>query len=218
MPDVTRISNTLLLTSHARLRLGAAWLALVLCATTSAYARQDAVGTQGPDRAEPNQRELDEEGLEEFKEELDEYVEMRRKLRDKLPNLPTKATPVEVNAHEVALEKFIATLRARAAEGDLFVSEVRPLIRRLCHATLSTPDGRALLAEIKDESEQRRIVAKVNGRYPDAIPLSAVPYELLKVLPPLPDELEYRFLGRDLILLDTDARIIADVLRNALPR
>jgi hypothetical protein len=39
---------------------------------------------------------------------------------------------------------------------------------------------------------------------------------LLK-LPPLPKDLEYRFLGRDLILLDIHANLIVDFIPAAIP-
>jgi hypothetical protein len=35
-------------------------------------------------------------------------------------------------------------------------------------------------------------------------------------LPPLPHELEYRLLGTDLVLLDAGARLVVDVLRDAV--
>jgi hypothetical protein len=37
------------------------------------------------------------------------------------------------------------------------------------------------------------------------------------VLPPLPECLHYRFVGRDLLLVDSVAQIIVDILRNAAP-
>jgi hypothetical protein len=37
-----------------------------------------------------------------------------------------------------------------------------------------------------------------------------VPPHILAVLPRLPDDIEYRFLGRHLILLDTRANVILD--------
>jgi hypothetical protein len=40
---------------------------------------------------------------------------------------------------------------------------------------------------------------------------------LLAVLPALPEELEYRFIGRDLVLVDVHADLIVDVLKDALP-
>jgi hypothetical protein len=35
-------------------------------------------------------------------------------------------------------------------------------------------------------------------------------------LPSLPEELEYRILGRDLVLLDVQARLVVDILRDAI--
>ncbi len=62
-----------------------------------------------------------------------------------------------------------------------------------------------------------RLRITVNSRYPDAVPLSTVPPQLLAGLPQLPDDLEYRFIGRRLILMDVHAHIIADFIDNALP-
>jgi hypothetical protein len=170
------------------------------------------------DRPEVNQAELDAEALEEFKEELDDYVRLRRKLEAKLPPLPRQGSQAEVHEYEVTIEKLIEKARVRAREGDLFVSEVRPLIRRLCRNVFATPQRKALLSEIREESAERMLRARVNGRYPYEISFSSVPPDLLKVLPPLPDALEYRFLGAHLILIDVEARIILDVLRNVIPR
>lgn len=170
------------------------------------------------EKPEENQAELDAEALEEFREEVEEYIELRKKLESKLPPLPRQAAPAKVHSYEIELEKLIARARARSQEGDIFVSEIRPLIRRLCRSVLTTAEGKALLAEIREEAEERiSVPARINTRYPDEIPISTVPYDLLKVLPPLPDVLEYRFLGRHLILLDIDARIIVDVIRNVIP-
>jgi hypothetical protein len=41
---------------------------------------------------------------------------------------------------------------------------------------------------------------------------------LLEVLPALPQGLQYRLVGRDLILLDLDANLVVDILPEALPR
>ena len=40
---------------------------------------------------------------------------------------------------------------------------------------------------------------------------------LRAVLPALPDELRYRFVDRDLVLLDVHADLVVDILRDALP-
>ena len=58
---------------------------------------------------------------------------------------------------------------------------------------------------------------RVNGRYPDDVPLANMPAELLKNLPPLPEIVEYRFVGDSLILLDSDAHLDRRPLPNAMP-
>jgi hypothetical protein len=57
----------------------------------------------------------------------------------------------------------------------------------------------------------------VNAPYPPNVPYTTLPPALLLRLPTLPDGLEYRFVGRALILRDVDAALIVDFLPNALP-
>jgi hypothetical protein len=58
---------------------------------------------------------------------------------------------------------------------------------------------------------------KVNAPYPDSAPLSSVPPSLLLKLPELPKELDYRFVGRNLILHEVNAGLIVDYIQNAIP-
>jgi hypothetical protein len=58
----------------------------------------------------------------------------------------------------------------------------------------------------------------VNGRYPDGVPLTTMPPQVLAALPKLPPELEYRFIGERLVLLDGPAHLIVDFIQDALPR
>jgi chorismate mutase len=165
-----------------------------------------------------NRDALDESALKEFRQELADYVALHKKLESTLAPLPTETSPEKIHAHERELQQLLAGARARAQEGDLFVSEVRPLIRRIVGEVLNGPEGREQLREIREEAGERKVSVELNARYPDDVPLSAVPFDLLKALPQLPEELEYRFLGNHLILLDVHARMIADVLRDVLPR
>jgi hypothetical protein len=57
---------------------------------------------------------------------------------------------------------------------------------------------------------------RVNGAYPRKQPLSTVPSNILAALPRLPDDVEYRFVGRHLILLDIRARVILDRIPYAI--
>ena len=57
---------------------------------------------------------------------------------------------------------------------------------------------------------------EVNATLPPGIGRPAWPADY-NALPDLPAELEYRFVGRNLVLLDAEATLVVDVLREALP-
>jgi hypothetical protein len=107
--------------------------------------------------------------------------------------------------------------RANAKPGDIFTPEAQPVIKRLLAQVFGGPEGRQLRASIMDENPAG-ITLSVNGRYPDNVPLSTVPPEVLQTLPKLTEDMEYRFIGDRLILLDTHAHIVADFVNDALPK
>ena len=73
-------------------------------------------------------------------------------------------------------------------------------------------------ARISEPEELKRGVSvTVNGRYPDNVPLTTMPPDVLKNLPPLPEDIEYRFVGRSLILLDVRAHLVVDFAPRVLP-
>jgi hypothetical protein len=63
----------------------------------------------------------------------------------------------------------------------------------------------------------KRTPPRVNANYPETAALATVPPLILQRLQRLPDGIEYRFMGRDLILRDTKANLIVDVLPEAVP-
>ena len=62
------------------------------------------------------------------------------------------------------------------------------------------------------------IVSVASVSYPNEKPLSTVPRNILAALPRLPDDIQYRFLGRHLILRDTRANVILDRIPYAIQR
>jgi hypothetical protein len=73
-------------------------------------------------------------------------------------------------------------------------------------------DRAAIMAEMP-----KPFVPTINMRYPVGQPLVTFPPNLLKQLHQLPEDLEYRFVGRDLILRDVKSNTIVDVIRHAIP-
>ena len=91
------------------------------------------------------------------------------------------------------------------------------VIKRLLAAVFAGPEGKLLKASIMDENPVGISIA-VNSRYPDTVPISTVPPDVLQTLPALTEDMEYRFVGDNLILLDAHAHIIADYIPDAIPK
>jgi hypothetical protein len=152
----------------------------------------------------------------EFNQRVNEYVDLHRKLEGKLPALASDATLEEVDAHQRALERLIQRARSNARQGDLFTKNIRALFRRNLYRVFKAPEGASLKAVIMEENPGP-IRLSVNGRFPDGVPLPTVPPQVLDVLPRLPTELEYRFIGNRLVLLDVHAHTIVDIIDNPIP-
>lgn len=72
-------------------------------------------------------------------------------------------------------------------------------------------------SEVPDEDE---LIVAAGPRAAEPVPWNAEPVmwpSMLLALPELPPELEYRFIGRDLVLIDVLANLVVDVLYDALP-
>ncbi len=162
----------------------------------------------------------DAQALATMTDRLKEYVDLHVKLERSLPSLPKEATPQQIDKNQRAFEALLREARAAAKPGDIFTPEARPVIIRLLATIFGGPDGQQLKASIMDENPVDPVALKlaVNGRYPDTVPLTTVPPQVLQTLPKLTEDLEYRFIGDWLILLDTHAHVIADFIDNALPK
>jgi hypothetical protein len=155
--------------------------------------------------------------IAEFMKRVEAYVTLHKKLESTIPPLPKEATPEQIDQHQRALGRLLAQGRASAKRGDIFIPGMERIARKLLAEIFRGPGGAQMKREIFEEYEQRNIKPVVNGRYPDEIPLSTVPPGVLAGLPRLPEELEYRFVGTYLILLDPHAHIIADYVERAIP-
>jgi hypothetical protein len=158
----------------------------------------------------------DAKALATMNDRLKEYIDLHTKLESSLPTLSADATPQQIDKNQRDFELMLRNARATAKRGDIFTPEATPVITRLLDTIFGGPDGQKLKASIMDENPVA-VTVVVNGRYPDDVPLSTIPPQVLQTLPKLSEELEYRFIGDRLILLDTHAHVIADFIDNALP-
>ena len=156
--------------------------------------------------------------LAEFKAKVDAYDTLRKDLAKKAPPLKKTDDPAEIALAEKALAHQIRLARATAKPGDIFTPETQRLFRRLLSPTLKGDEGvenKTVLKE--DRAPVEKIPIKVNGEYPKDQPLSTIPPDLLKALPPLPEALQYRFVGKHLLLYCTRGNLIVDYMLNAIP-
>jgi len=202
--------------------VAASSLTIVACSGPQKPAPAKAT-SESPAEAPPTKRvvgplsEADAKALATMNDRVGEYIDLHRRIEATLPKLPDDATPQQIDRNQRLFEEKLRAARKGARAGDIFTAEARPVILRLLSAVFAGPDGKRLKASIMDENP-KDLTHTINGRYPDSVPLSSVPPEVLQTMPKLSEDMEYRFIGDDLILLDTHAHVIADVIENALPR
>jgi hypothetical protein len=152
--------------------------------------------------------------LKEFGDRIGKYVDLQNKLDGRLPSQAPSNDPGKAEAHRKALADAIRKARADARIGDVFgdtAGQFRLIIEQDARDR-SVRDAFAAMLEVP-----KSVTPRVNAEYPEQAPLATVPPLILARLQPLPDGLEYRFMGRDLILRDTKANLIVDVVHDAVP-
>jgi hypothetical protein len=119
-----------------------------------------------------------------------------------------------------AINELAATpLDARPAprEGDIFALDVADLFRdRIARAVRQHEINVWDLVSDMNEDEMVAPPVAVNAALPSGVGDRAIPW-LVSALPVLPEDIEYRLVGRDLVLFDARDHIVVDVLRVALP-
>ena len=149
------------------------------------------------------------QAMADFKKRVDAYLDVRREVTRKYPDVSETGDPAKIHSREEALGKAIAMARVNARAGDIFGS-VGPHLLKAVEAdwnSRTAADRKALLSEIPPGLQ-----LKVNQPYPTSVPLATVPPKLLERLPTIPEEVEYRLVDRRLLLRDRDANLIIDVL------
>lgn len=151
----------------------------------------------------------------EFQNRIKAYLEIHHQAEGQVPNLKRTDDPQEISDREALLAKAIQTLRAGATIGEVFAPEYQPYFIKIVQddfAARPAADRKAIINELP-----KTMKVDVNTVYPTTIALATFPAGLLRKLPNLPSELEYRLVGRSLILRDVKANLIVDILRDVVP-
>jgi hypothetical protein len=153
-----------------------------------------------------------------FTDRVQAYVKMQKELEASLPVLKPTKDVAQIVEHQHALARKIADARHDARQGDIFAHEVTERFRKIIRSAFHGPEGRLARRTIREDDPSKAIVRlHVNDVFPEGIPMTTTPPTLLLKLPELPQELAYRFVGHDLTLIDIKARLVVDLIPNAIP-
>lgn len=144
------------------------------------------------------------------------YVQLRNRVRKRLPKLSKDSTPEQIAAHKKAFEDAVRAARVGAKPGQVLTADAAEYIRRLIRTEFKGTE-RAEVKEAILEADTAGVPLRVNYPYPETKEFSDIPPTLLLKLPELPKEVNYRFVGRHMLLIDKENGLILDYMLNALP-
>lgn len=168
--------------------------------------------------AAPSKEQTDDAAaFKEFMGRVGEYLKLRKTIEKKLPAMKSKEElPEMIAARQQALARRIREARPHARVGDIFTT--REAFRHVIYSVFPDPQTAIARATIRQRDMFKAVRLQVNGLYPDAVAETTFPSTLLQKLPTLPDELAYRIVGRDLVLVDRNANLVVDLLHEAFPK
>ena len=148
-----------------------------------------------------------------FTSRVARYDELRGRLAGALPAVAVSGDVRLIQRGTRSLAKAIRQARRGAARGEFFTSETSAEFRRVLARLMTASVWTAIM-----EDNPGAFRHHIDSAYPAGKTHSTVPGVVLAHLPPLPADIEYRFLGPHLVLYDVQANTIIDRLPDAIAR
>ena len=189
------------------MRVSSLLLGIFIVAVVVVWIASERAGTQA---ATPDSNSL----ATELQTRAKQYMDFRKKVAGNAPR--STGTPAKITTAQHDLANKVRVARAGVKQGAIFTPEIAKFVRRQIATALASEDGQKIRASLQS-AEPVNLTLQVNESYPEDVPLQSTPPSLLSNLPELPKGLEYRLVGRELVLRDVDANIIVDYVPNALP-
>jgi hypothetical protein len=152
-----------------------------------------------------------------FEKRVKDYVKLREGIEEKMPKLSKEAKPEEIEVHKKQLQDSVRTARTGARHGDIFTPDAATMIRAIIKEEFKGKDRVELRKTVLVEAENKGTPVRVNHPYPEAKEQLEMPPTLLLKLPPLPKQIRYRFVGRNMLLVDRENGLILDYMTDAIP-
>ena len=154
---------------------------------------------------------------EAFEKRVKTYVKLREGIEEKMPKLSTEAKPEEIEVHKKRLQESVRSARNGAKPGEIFTPDAVALIRNIIKDEFKGRDRVELRKTVLVDAEVKSLPLRVNYPYPEAKEQLEMPPTLLLKLPQLPKQIRYRFVGRNMLLVDRENGLIIDFMTNAVP-
>jgi len=151
-----------------------------------------------------------------FDRHVKDYLKQRERVNAKLPALSKGATPEQIDAYQKRFMESLRAMRAGTKPGYIFNRQTAEYFRTIIKTEVPSGDKAEIRKTIL-EADTKGVPLKVNYPYPETKELTQIPPTLLLKLPELPKEVKYRYVGRHLLLVDTDNNLIIDYMLDALP-
>ena len=151
-----------------------------------------------------------------FSKRVADYVKVHQAAKSKLSSLKSTNSPAVIAHHEHELARQIREARGPQQPGNIFTLEISQEFRRLLAIAMQGKEAEHIRESLRHAEPVRSHPLRVDGEYPEGVPLQSTPPSLLLNLPSLPPEVEYRIVGHDLILRDVGANLVVDFLANAI--
>ena len=197
-------------TRWIRLRGGPGLAAVVLCVAVAPL-----IAGQG---AAPGAAKAgDAAGFREFSDRVQAYLKRQKTILADLPALKSTNLPEAIAAYQQARARKIQEARRDAKAGDVFTPAACEAFRRASRPAAEGEKSPGAPAVQVPDAPGPGIRLVVNGIYPDTEPITTFSPVMLAAFPPLPDELNYRIVGRTLLLIDVQSRVIIDIAHLILP-
>jgi ABC-type transporter MlaC component len=183
----------------------------------AAITAQEKVVDQIAKSAQPAISPAEKETIKRFEKRVKQYVKLRNQVKGKLPKLSKDSTPEQITAFEKASVEALRAARAGAKPGDLFTPDAAQYIRTTLKTELKPSEKKEIRKVVLDKETNIPVPLKINYPYPEPKEFVEMPPTLLLKLPQLPKQIKYRYVGRNLFLVDTDNNLIIDYMLDALP-
>ena len=163
------------------------------------------------DRLPVFQVEVRVDAVASFTNRVSAYSELRQRLEGRFPAVTVTDDVGQLRRGRRSLAQAIRDARPGAVQGEFFTAATSAQFQLVLASIM---DAR-MWAVIMDENPGT-FGHDIDGTYPDGKTFSTVPGLVLAQLPELPNDIQFRFVGRDLILYDVRANTIIDRMPDAI--